>query len=196
MTPLRFQPAVRAAYMKDLFSALEARGCLAAIARRDGALLEEVANASRVAWLPIALNVRTVKALCEELGEDRGLERLAECVYAQFEGPLWRSFIAPAVRLLGRDPGSLGRWLPRALQIVFRDCGSWSAELTREGELTVVARDLPPDLAGHRLWLRSIGVGMRPLFLVCGTDGTSALTNLDAEAGRATYVLSWKASGD
>ena len=192
MTSTPGQPAVRAAYMKELFLALDARRGLAAMRRRDEALVEEVAAASRLAWLPVALNVRAVEAVCAELGEERGLERLAECVYAQFETPLWRSFISPAVRLLGRDPGVLGRWLPRALQIVFRDCGSWRAERTGEGELTLVARDLPPELARHRLWVRSLGIGMRPLFLVCGTDGRSELANLDAEAGRATYVLTWK----
>lgn len=186
------QPAVRAAYMKDLFTSLEERGCLGHVAGRDGALVGEIATASRTAWLPIGLNVRTVEAVCAGLGEERGLALLAECVYAQFDRPLWKNFIGPAIRILGREPGALGRWIPRALQLVFRDTGVWSAESTGEAELRVAARELPEELARHRVWLRSLGIGMRPLFLVCETDGTADLERVDVEARSATYRLTWK----
>lgn len=186
-------PAVRASYMKNLLSTLGKRGHLEAIEMRDAALVREVEAASRLAWLPVALNVRVVEATVSSFGEQRGLEVLADCVYDQFESPLWKNFIGGAIRLLGTEPGSLGRWIPHALQLIFRDCGSWSATRTGERELSVEMREIPEELASHRLWVRSLGIGMRPLFPLCGTEGTSDLDRLDASQRRATYRLEWRA---
>jgi hypothetical protein len=118
---------------------------------------------------------------------------MADCVYAQFDTPLWSGFIRPAVKLLGTDPAALGRWIPRAMQIVFRDCGQWSAELSGTAELTVSVRELPPELANHRLWLRSLGIGMRPVFQVSQTQGTADLAEASPAQRSATFQLCWKA---
>jgi len=186
-------PAVQASYMKNVFAALEKQGRLPALTQAAPELVEAVINASRMTWLPIALNVRMVEAAAGCFGEERGLEILAGCVHAQFETPLWKGFIGAALRLLGTDPGSLGRWIPQAMGLVFRDCGSWSAQPTAEAELTVRVAELPLPLARHRLWLRSLAIGMTPLFTLCGRDGSCVLAELDSHARCARYVLRWKA---
>ncbi len=186
-------PGVRAAYMKNLFHELEQRGQLGMLAEHDAALLHDVNDAPRTTWLPVSINVRAVEAICAGLGEDRGLALLAECVYAQFETPLWRSFIAPAVRMLGKEPASLARWIPGALQIVFRGCGEWTVEGAGPAELTVRARALPTEIASHRVWLRSLGIGMGPLFTICGCDGSADLARMDPATRSATYRLAWTA---
>jgi len=181
--------------MKNLFAALEKQGYLAALAREAPELAREVAAASRMSWLPIALNVRMVEAAAASFGEERGLEILAGCVFAQFETPLWKGFIGSAVRLLGTDPGLLGRWIPPAFSLVFRDCGRWSVESPAPHELRAVVRELPGPLATHRLWLRSLAIGMTPLFTLCGTDGRSTLEDVDPRARQASYRLCWKPRG-
>lgn len=185
------EPAVRASYMKQLFATLGARGVLEAIDRHDPELVRQVEAASRVSWLPVSLNVRAVEAAAASLGDEQALALFAECVYGQFETPLWHNFISGALRLLGRTPGSLGRWIPQAIQIIFRDCGKWSVENRAPNELTLTVRELPPELAAHRLWLRSLAVGMTPVFLLCNTKGSSELVEVDAEARGATYLLAW-----
>ena len=191
MAPSLGTPAVRAAYMKNLFAQLASHR-LDPASRLDADLQREVEAASRASWLPVALNVRTVEAVTGAVGEEPGLALLAECVHAQFESALWRGFIGPAVQLLGASPEALGGWIPRAMQIVFRDCGSWSVEQPHEGELTLRVHDLPPELADHRLWLRSLGVGMGSLFRVCDTEGAADLAGHDADARTAVFELSWK----
>lgn len=185
-------PAVQASYMKNLFAALDEGGRLGRLVEADPELIAEVEAAPRTAWLPIALNVRVVEAMARAFGAERGITILAECVYAQFDTPLWRNFVAGGIRLLGRDPGSLGRWIPQALKLVFRDCGVWSAERSAPSELTVTAQELPPELASHELWIRSLAVGFTPLLTLCGASGTSELATLDADAGSATFVVRWK----
>jgi len=186
-------PAVQAGYMKNLFERLAAQGRLSALEAADPELVREVAAASRVAWLPVALNVRTVEVMAASFGEERGIELLADCVYEQFDTPLWKGFIGGAIRLLGTDPGSLGRWIPEAMKLVFRDCGSFSAEPSAEAELTVNVSELPPQLAAHGPWLRSLATGMTPLFTLCGRDGSAHLAEVDEQARSARYVLRWKA---
>jgi len=177
--------------MKTLFGQLASHP-LAVTEQLDEALKREVDVASRASWLPVALNVQTVEAVAANLGEERGLELLADCVYAQFETPLWRGFIGPAIQLLGASPGALGGWIPRAMQIIFRDCGSWATERTGEDALAVTVHGLPRELANHRLWLRSLGIGMRPLFRICDVDGAADLDGYDPAAGSASFRLSWK----
>ena len=185
-------PSVQASYMKNLFTALAALGRLEAVEQADPDLLLEVDAAARVSWLPVDLNVRMVEAVAAKFGEQRGIELLAECVYRQFDTPLWKSFVGGAMRLLGTDPGLLGRFLPEALQLVFKSCGRWSVDNTGDTELTVSVRELPAALARHRLWLRSLATGMTPLFTLCGCDGTSRLADVNEADGTARYVLAWK----
>jgi len=189
----RAQPSVQGAYMKNLFSELEKRGKLAAISARDADLVAEIERASRAGWLPVALNVRTVEAIASIAGERRGLEILAECVFAQFETPLWKNLIAPALRLLGRNPGSLGRWIPAAIRVIFRGCGTWSVERTGETELRVDVHNLPEALAQERLWLRSLGIGMSALFPLSEVDGRADLATYEPAQRRASFTLRWKA---
>jgi hypothetical protein len=59
----------------------------------------------------------------------------------------------------------------------------------------VEVRELPEPLAAHRLWLRSLAIGMLPLFTLCGTDGESELVQRDARGRRASYRLRWKPPG-
>jgi hypothetical protein len=187
------EPAVQSSYMKNLFAAFEAQGKLAPLAAAHPELVRAVGAASRFSWLPIALNVEMVEGLAHAHGEERGLALLADSIYRQFDTPLWSGFIGGAVKLLGTDPGSLGRWIPEAVRLVFRGCGRWSAERTAAQELTVRVEELPPVLAAHALWVRSFAVGVTPLFTLCGRDGSSRLAAWNAAERRATYLLHWKA---
>lgn len=188
------EPSVQASYMKNVLAALEKQGRVRRLEAEAPDLVRTVTEAPRLRWLPIAWNVRLVEAVAACFGEERGLAILADCVFAQFESPLWRGFIGGAVRLLGREPGSLGRWLPQAFSLVFRDCGQWSVEPDGDGALRVVVRGLPPSVAGHRLWLRSLAIGMTPLFTLCGCSGEARLDAIEAHARCARYRLRWKQS--
>ncbi len=178
--------------MKNVLGALEKQGRLSALAAEAPDLVRTVAEAPRMRWLPVAHNVRLVEAAAACFGAERGLSVLADCVAGQLDSPLWRGFVGSAVRLLGRDPGSLGRWLPQAFSLVFRDCGQWDVEADGEQALRVRVRGLPADLVGHRLWLRSLAIGMTPLFTVCRCSGEAELETVDEAARSAGYRLRWK----
>ncbi len=185
------EPAVQASYMKNLLDGLRSRGALERVAAADPDLLPEIEDAPRTRWLPVALNLRLVEAVARAFGEERGLALLADCVEAQFDTPLWRTLVTGALRLFGTDPGRLGRVIPHSLALIFRSCGEWAVQNDEGPNLAVTARRLPDSLATHSLWLRSICVGMTPLFRLCEVQGTSKLEEVD-EAGRtARYRLTW-----
>jgi hypothetical protein len=186
------EPAVQASYMKNLMAALAGLGKLGPVEAADPELVAEIEASARLSWLPIALNVRAVEAVVACFGEQRGVALLAECVYRQFDTPLWKKFVGGAMKLLGTEPGLLGRFLPEAIGLVFRDCGRWRIENTDECELALEVEGLPPALAAHALWLRSVATGLTPLFMLCGCDGTSELAEVDERARRARYRLRWK----
>jgi hypothetical protein len=188
-------PSVHAGYMKDPFASLDARDLLAPIAQAQPELVRAVEEASRSAWLPVELNVRLVEEPCRVAGDERGLVTLAECVHAQFESPLWNTLVSGAVRLLGLDPGRLGRWMPRAYGLIFRDCGTWFVEKTGPTELRVALQGLPASLASHRLWLRSLAIGMRSLLLLCRVEGSADLLETKPHLRSARFGLTWKADG-
>jgi hypothetical protein len=186
------EPAVQASYMKNLVTALAGLGKLGPVEAADPELVAEIEASARLSWLPIAWNLRLVEATSACFGEARGVELLADCVYRQFDTPLWKKFVSGAMKLLGTEPGLLGRFLPEAIGLVFRDCGRWRIHNTDERELVLEVEALPPALAAHRLWLRSLATGLTPLFMLCGCDGTSELAEVDERAGRARYRLRWK----
>ena len=188
------EPAVQSSYMKNLVSLLEKRGVAAELRQVDAELFDAIEAASRMSWLPAAMNVRMVEVMAERFGEARGLELLTDCLYAQFETPLWKNFVGGAVRLLGTNPGSLGRWIPQAYRLVFRCCGKWSTRSPDATTLEVVASEMPLVLASHELWLRSVAAGIGSVFRLCEMDGRSRLREVDTVGGRATFELTWKSS--
>ena len=100
-----------------------------------------------------------------------------------------------ATSLLGRDPANLGRWIPKAFNLVFRDCGLFAVEAVSPLELRVTLSEIPDPLLCEPLWIASLGVGMRPIFTVCGRDGLAERVDFDATARVAGYRLTWKDSG-
>ncbi len=185
-------PTVQSSYMKNLFAALARRGALDVLEAGAPDTVAAVAAAGRMRWLPIEHNLRTVSVLCRARSQRPALELLADCVHEQFDTPLWKPFVSGAVRLLGRDPAHLGRWIPKAFSVVFRDCGHFAVEPTGNAELRVTLSEIPDLLLGERLWLSSLGVGMRPIFAVCGLDGVAEQVDLDRNARTARYRLAWK----
>ena len=71
-------------------------------------------------------------------------------------------------------------------------CGVWTAERTGDCELKVQVRELPSELLHHRLWLRSLGIGMTPVFMICDTDGHGDLESVDEATASAVFRLHWK----
>jgi len=186
--------SVQGGYMRDVGASLARLGAEGeAVRRADPELFRELAGVSRAAWLPIAYNLRWVEATERGLGWPRALEFLAERVHAQFDLPLFRGFIEGGVRLFGLDPGSLVRWLPRGMGLVFRGCGSWTTTRLGPHAVEIRGRALPPEVAGHARWIESIGAAAGAMFTLCRVSGEARLAEHDSVAGSACIAVEWAA---
>ena len=186
------EPSVQSSYMKNLVAALTKLGHVSAVRAADPTLFEEIEAAARMGWLPVECNVRMVEALAGCFGEKHGLEVLTDSLYSQFDTPLWNNFVKGAIRLLGREPDSLGRWIPQAFSLVFRGCGAWSVQADGDCALDLEGTDLPQDLIDHRLWLESVAKGMQTIFAICEVKGESELCEVDSGARRVRIRLTWE----
>jgi hypothetical protein len=187
------EPAVQASYMKNVLEALERLGPDGrAVREADPELVQEVLRAPRMWWMPITWNLRLVEAAERALGEPRAREILTTCIHGQLDTPLWRNFARGAVRLFGLDPGSLVRWLPRAISVAFRGCGVWRAARAGEGSALLEVSDLPGELARHAAWIQSMGASGLALFRLCGVRGEVRLVAHDPATGSARFELRWE----
>jgi hypothetical protein len=185
-------PRVQAGYMRDIAVSLGRLGAEGERVRAaDPELFAAIAEAPRSAWLPISLNVRWVEAAARVYGWPNALDFLAARVRDQFGNPLFRAFVEGGVRLLGLEPGSLVRMVPRGLNIVFRDHGTWSAARTSADCIELRADELPKEVAANARWIESIGAGALAMFALCGLPGRARLTEHVAATGRAVIEAHW-----
>lgn len=188
------EPRVQSTYMKQFVARIELLGDASEpVLRADPELFAGVREASRMTWLPVEWNVRLVDALNHGLGRQRCHDFLTDQLTSQFTTPLWRGFIEGGIRTLGLDPAVLSRWIPAAMKLMFKDCGTWSVERLTETSAAVLARDLPPPLLQGRRWIDSVASGICALFILCRTSGEARVAAFDVDAGTARIELHWKA---
>ena len=186
-------PSVQASYMKNSAAILARSGAPgAAVLGSDPSLFHLVGEAGRTAWLPISCNLRFVEAVERGVGWPSGLELIASTLVDQFETPLWRTLVQGGLRVLGREPAALARWLPTAVRLVFRDCGDWSVARLGPQRVEVRGADLPKELAEHRLWLEAMGAAAHALGRLCGTRGHGQLVEQDPVQRCARLVFDWE----
>lgn len=190
-------PSVQATYMKQFAERVRLLGAASEpVVASDPELFDAIDRAGRMSWLPVELNVRLIDALYTGLGPARAREFQADQITSQFATPLWRGFIEGGVRLLGLDPAILARWIPRALGLIFKDCGIWTLERRDETSALLRVRGLPPALVEHPHWLDSVSGGVYALFILCKTSGETRVVDVDAERGQAGIALQWKPACD
>jgi len=190
-------PKVQATYMKQFAARVKQLGARGeAVVAGDPDLFERIEAASRLGWLPVELNVRMIDALILGLGPRRAHDFQEEQITSQLSTPLWSTFVEGGIRLLGLDPAVLSRWLPNAVGLIFRSCGTWTVERQSESHVTVHVRGLPPALTGSSRWIESVSGGFHALFVLCRTTGEAHVAEQDLETGTARIELHWKPVSD
>jgi len=184
---------VQSTYMKQFAARVRQLGARGeAVVASDPDLFERIDGASRLGWLPVELNVRMIDALILGLGPRRAHEFQEEQITSQLSTPLWSTFVEGGIRLLGLDPAVLSRWLPNAVGLIFKNCGTWTVERRSNTNSTVHVRGLPPELTGSPRWIESVAGGFHALFVLCRTSGEARVVENDLVAGTARIELDWK----
>ncbi len=181
------------------------QGTLEAVDRHDAELgrrvrealapetLEAIERSSRIALVPIALDVEVTERLYEIAGAERARSILRENLAAAFHTPILQSFVRMALRLRGRDPAGLFAFASKVWGQLYRDAGTLRYEALGPCEGRLEASALPPELSGHRDYFDGVAATVSALFDLVELDGHAELKAVDAGAGRAIISVVWDA---
>lgn len=184
------------------------QGTLAAVSAQDadlGARVRErllpatrqaLERASRIAWVPIELDVEVTHAIYAELGPARARELFRRNLSGALDSAVLRSLAQGALRLFGASPERLFSWAPKVYSQLYRDSGEMRFALDEPGSARLELSALPPCVARSRSYLDGVAASIVAGFDYMGTKGEVRIERHDVAALRATFRLEWDAEGD
>jgi hypothetical protein len=185
--------------MKALLSAVEAwPGGSRAATLVPAELRSAVVQAGGLDWLPVALNLALTQVAYDGLGPVEADRLFRAHTRASFEGPILQTFVSTAVRILGLDPASFARWVPKGWHLIFRGVGEWSVEAPGPGATSVLLRlgKLPGDCADHPVWGRSVARSLDALLDQAQVSGAVALQPRAQGARELQFVMRWSGASE
>jgi hypothetical protein len=192
-------PRILAGFVQGTLAAVEGadRALGARVrARLAPATLERLARASRIAWLPIDLDVELTHAIYAELGPVRARELFRRNLSGALESPVLRSLAQGALRIFGASPERLFAWAPKVYVQLYRDAGEMRFALDAPGSARLELSALPPVVAESRSYLDGVAASIAAGFDLMGVKGEVALERHAAAARSACFRLVWDAEDD
>jgi hypothetical protein len=188
-------PAVRARHMKNLLDAIERLAPDEAARVRalvPAPLVQTVAEATSVDWLPLETNLVVTHAVHDGLGDARFYRFFRDQLVEAFSGPLLRVVVEAALRVFRVDATAFASWVGRGWGLVFRDCGAWAVERAGPGAARLRIEALPAACLEDEIWLRSVSHSLDAFWVLARTQGEFAYSGRDLARGLATYDLRWR----
>jgi len=151
--------------------------------------LAAIDDASRLTWLPGAIDIALWRAADLELGT-AGAARLARAVGLRHvrSGQL-SGLLQGVVQLFGLTPAALVRWMPRGLAEVHRGVGTLRVDDLSEGAARLVLEELHPALTDEP-WLTAVARSLEFPLDLCALDGEATLERAGPE--QAVILLRWR----
>lgn len=133
--------------------------------------------------------------LCEQwiptFGRERALELLAGGVAATFETPLFRPMIQGAIRVLGANPRSFLKLVPRGWGQTYRGYSLPPRVLeSAEGRAVVAFEQVHPLVFEVPSYFFTWSGVFHAIYRVCNVKGEAPWTE-ERSASRVTYELRW-----
>jgi hypothetical protein len=152
---------------------------------------EALAQAMRLDYLPVMVNLEVVEAINAELGV-RGARQVArESLRRTLSGPLLGGLVSTATVLFGNTPPGLLRWLGRGYGWVCRDCGDFKLIRAESGRVEVRLEELPEEL-NIPSYLEAMAGALEAFLDICRVEGE---VTVDPWPGGARFELHWRPRG-
>ncbi len=190
-------PRMLAGFVQGTLESIDAAD--ADLGRRVRARLGEeglcaIEDASRIAFVPLELDVALTDALFAEAGAERAREIFRANMSASFDSPILNSFVRMALRLRGGDPGKLFEFASRVWSHLFRGCGDMRFERVGPGEGRLELDSLPEVLTAGHAYLDGVAATASALYDLVEVDGEAHVKAVDAVGGRAIIRVTWEPS--
>ncbi len=155
----------------------------------DPDVLRAIESATRVAWLPVELDLELSEAVDRILGPQALTDWSRLAMQDSFRGPLLGPVVDGAVRLFGLHPGRLAKVFPRGWTQIYRGCGDLKTEPSG-GDSVRISHVAPPELLRvSDVFHRSVAGAFSALFDVARVRGEVSVVVL---ARHVDYTLNWR----
>ena len=184
------------------------QGTLAAVSALDPELGERVAarlapetrdrltQASRIAWLALAVDVELTDAIYAELGSARAQELFRANLTGALDAPVLRSLAQGALRIFGASPARVFGWAPKAYAQLYKDAGVMRFEQDAPGSARLELEALPACVAESARYLDGIAASIAGGFDFMGEKGEVCIESRSPAARRASFRLEWDEDGE
>jgi hypothetical protein len=154
-------------------------------------LVDRIEAASNLEWLPVSVNLELTDAIFRGLGDEHADGFYQNWLKRQMSAPAFAGLVRTALSLFRFDTASIAKWIPKAFDLMYRDYGAFAIEPVSPTHVTVTLAAMPPELASHRNWQRSVSSGLHALFFLTGVKGGTELTAADAAKRAMRVDLRW-----
>lgn len=153
------------------------------------AVLESLARAGRLKWIPIDHHAALLDGVRDALGAEYvGFYR--QMVVGNLEDGVLQGLAAAGLRLFGVGPEAMMKMLPRAFALVLRDCGSFEFESRGAGQGTIVElHGLPPRLRTRDTYALTIQAVLEACYVIGRRAGTCELDASRLHEGVLRYPM-------
>ena len=186
------EPRILAGFVQGTLASLDSASALRVRARLAPDTLARLERSSRLAWLPVEIDVELTHAIYSELGTGRAHELFRHNLSAALQSPILRSLAQGALRLFGASPERLFGWAPKVYAQIYRDAGSMRFEAEEPGSARLELEQLPPTIAGSQSYLDGIAGSIAAGFDLMGLKGEVRIERLDPSRRRASFRLEWE----
>lgn len=184
---------MRASFMHSNFEALSALGAGAAArvrARLPVATVREIEEASRLAWLPVELDIAITDAIDTELGREAMRRWAREGLLRSTEGPLLSPIIRSARTIFGITPHSFFRRASNMWAMIYRGCGELRLLDESEGRVVLELRGAPQVFRRSPAYLEGIAATFEAATVLAGEPDRIRVT-IDARGEPIVFTGCW-----
>lgn len=160
-------------------------------ARIAPSVLEQVANSTSVAWLPIESDMDITRAVVAVLGREGNRVWSRDALLRSATGPLLKPIFDGARSVFGVSPHALYKIVPRGFTLVYRGMGDVNYELVGPQHARLVQSDLPAVMLDAVWYLDGIAGAFEAGFAIFGASGEVTLS-VDPVKRIATYDAQWQ----
>jgi len=151
----------------------------------------QIDEASRVAWLPIALHVRLADIQLESFGAARAHDYYRRAFVSAIKGPIFAPLLLTAVRLLGLSPATFVRWASRGHEAAYRNMGTLKGEVLGPNRARLTFFELPSVCTESDAWVMSAQGSSYGVYDLLETEGVVRIDTHGRAQGTMRLELEW-----
>ncbi len=153
-------------------------------------VITTIEAASRVAWLPLSLDIALSEAVCAVVGDEGALRHSRLALEDSLKTPLLRPLKAGARALLDGQPQALLRFAARNWHHVFKDACDADFRPGRLNTGTFELRSCAPEILASRGWVVSTAGFLQGLVAELSVEA-SITHRIDVDDAVVSYLVGW-----